>query len=234
MSAFMVNVEGTDGSGKETQCKKLLKYFEKRGYKTKMISFPMYDNESSTFVKKYLNGEYGKVNDNIINEYGASVLFTLDRYISFITDWKKIYDTYDVIILDRYVESNIIYQAAKMTNIDDIINYVRWELDFEYNKLKLPKPDITFFLNMPPEASTLLRKGRKNKITNGDTQDIHESDSNYLMKVYQTASLLYQSCSWVKIDCVKSPYVKNKKEICTPDEILEKITSYIEQTCAII
>ena len=219
---LIITIEGTDGSGKETQCNKLCKYLNNNGINAKVISFPQYDNHvSSYFVKEYLSGTFGNINNNLLNVYSASIMYAMDRYISYITDWKN-YDV-DVLIMDRYVDSNLIHQGAKISNLSDLVRFIDWEKDLEYNRLGLPIPDITFFLNMPPEASELLRKNRKNKITGGDAQDIHEDNIEYQNKSYQTAFTICNLCDWERIDCSKVPYVTTTSDIYTPVTISKKI-----------
>ena len=53
-------IDGTDGSGKQTQIQKLKERFDKEGIEYKAVSFPNYDSESSSLVKMYLNGEFGR------------------------------------------------------------------------------------------------------------------------------------------------------------------------------
>ena len=40
-------IDGTDGSGKQTQLEKLKERFEKNGIDYKLVSFPNYDSPSS-------------------------------------------------------------------------------------------------------------------------------------------------------------------------------------------
>ena len=225
---ILITVEGTDGSGKQTQCNKLYEYFKSLGFKVKLLSFPMYDNDSSHFVKSYLTGKYGDLETTKINEYSGSMIFAIDRLISYITDWGNDYKDYDFIIADRYVESNLIHQGAKIESLSDLVRYVDWEQDFEYNKLRLPKPDITLFLNMPPEASELLRKNRKNKITNSDIQDIHESNHAYQLSSYTTSYTMCDLCGWKRINCTYNDnYVKSIDDILSVDAISSECISVI-------
>ena len=221
MTPIIVTIEGTDGSGKETQCNEISKKLKSLGFTVKQLSFPMYNSDSSYFVKQYLNGEYGDLSNTKINEYSGSLLFAMDRFISYITDWSNDIKKYDFIIMDRYVESNLIHQGSKIKSISDIIRFIDWEKDFEYNKLGLPKPDITLFLNMSPDASAILRKNRKNKINNSDNQDIHEADREYQLKAYHTAYTISDACEWKKINCTNKEYVKSVKDIKPINEITE-------------
>ena len=83
-----IAIDGLDGSGKGTQSEKLVQKLISDGKKVKILSFPMYESESSAFVKMYLEGRLGdKPSDT--NAYTASMFFACDRYISYATDWKK-------------------------------------------------------------------------------------------------------------------------------------------------
>ena len=54
----LIVIEGLDGSGKSTQLDLLTENLKKNGIDCKTVSFPDYDNPSSTLVKMYLKGEY--------------------------------------------------------------------------------------------------------------------------------------------------------------------------------
>lgn len=64
-------IDGTDGSGKQTQLEKLKERFEKDGIDYKLVSFPNYDSPSSSLVKMYLAGEFGE-NAKDVSPYIAS------------------------------------------------------------------------------------------------------------------------------------------------------------------
>ena len=53
-------IDGTDGSGKQTQLKKLQERLDKEKIAYKLVSFPNYDDPSSSLVKMYLSGEFGE------------------------------------------------------------------------------------------------------------------------------------------------------------------------------
>ena len=60
----LIIIEGLDGCGKSTQTALLEKYFEDNSVKFKKIKLPDYDSKSSTLVKMYLGGEFGKNADD--------------------------------------------------------------------------------------------------------------------------------------------------------------------------
>ena len=104
-------IDGTDGSGKQTQCLKLRQRFDKEGIKYMNIAFPNYDSPSSSLVKMYLSGEFGK-HPSDVSAYVASTFYAADRYATYKTQLEKYYETGGIILADRYTTSNMIHQAG--------------------------------------------------------------------------------------------------------------------------
>ena len=99
-------IDGTDGSGKQTQFQKLQERLTKDGIEYKTVSFPNYDSPSSSLVKMYLSGEFGK-NAKDVSPYIASTFYAADRYATFKTGYKEYYDNGGIILADRYTTANI-------------------------------------------------------------------------------------------------------------------------------
>ena len=217
MGKIIVVESNTDGAGKQTQTEEIYKYLREKGKKVVKFSFPNYNSDSSYFVKKYLNGEFGDDAKNI-NAYIASTFFAVDRYLTYIKEIKKYYDEDYYILMDRYVTSNIIYQAAKMENKNKIDEFINWNKELEYNKYNLPKPNYVIFLYMDLKESEKLRKNRKAKL---EGKDIHEQNDEYLKKVSDNSLYICETEKWTKIECVKNGRLKDILEI--KEEILKKI-----------
>lgn len=217
MGKIIVVESNTDGAGKQTQTEEIYKYLREKGEKVVKFSFPNYNSDSSYFVKKYLNGEFGDDAKNI-NAYIASTFFAVDRYLTYIKEIKKYYDEDYYILMDRYVTSNIIYQAAKMENKNKIDEFINWNKELEYNKYNLPKPNYVIFLYMDLKESEKLRKSRKAKL---EGKDIHEQNNEYLKKVSDNSLYICETEKWIKIECVKNDKLKEILEI--KEEIIKKI-----------
>jgi dTMP kinase len=205
----LIVIEGLDGSGKATQSLRLCDALNQMGKEALKISFPNYNDPSSTLVKMYLAGEFGE-NAGDVNAYAASTFYAVDRYASFKKYWQKDYQTDIIIIADRYVTSNAIHQLSKL-HTDEWDNYLNWLLDFEYNKLELPKPDLVIYLDVPIECSKELISFRYE----GDLskKDIHERDIAYLEKCYKAAIYSCNLFSWQRIDCMEEGKLKSIEQI---------------------
>ena len=209
MSGKLIVLEGLDGSGKATQTALLCKELENRGMPLKRISFPDYSQPSSSLVKMYLAGEFGEKPDDV-NAYAASSFYAVDRFASYSKFWKNDYLQGKIIVADRYVTSNLVYQMVKAPRAD-WDTYIEWVEDFEYSKLGLPRPDITLYLDMPPKISQKLLSGRYH----GDEQkkDIHESNRVYLEQCRESAAYAAKKLGWHVINCARGDNAKSIEEI---------------------
>lgn len=204
----LIVLEGLDGSGKSTQFERLSDHLISEGIDLKPISFPDYDNPSSSLVKMYLGGEIGKTPEDV-NAYAASSFYAVDRYASYKQFWENDYKKGSLILAARYVTSNCIYQMTKLPESEWEI-YLNWLDDYEYVKLELPRPELVIFLDMPVEISQKLMSGRYN----GDEskKDIHESDVSYLHSCRKAALFTAERQNWKIIKCSdgNQPYSKDK------------------------
>ena len=100
MQGKLFVIDGTDGSGKQTQLQKLKERFDKEKIDYKLVSFPNYDSPSSSLVKMYLNGEFG-TDAQAISPYIASTFFAADRYATFKTQFEEYYKSGGIILADR-------------------------------------------------------------------------------------------------------------------------------------
>ena len=152
MKSKIIVIEGLDGSGKATQTKILCEKFSALGKKVTKLEFPNYESPAAAPVKMYLDGEFGDKPDDV-NAYAASAFYAVDRVASYLQFWKKECDNGGVILSDRYVTSNIIYQMSKLPK-EEWNSFIDWLNDFEYEKLGIPKPDLVIYLDVEPEVTT--------------------------------------------------------------------------------
>ena len=217
-------IDGTDGSGKQTQLEKLKNRFESEKIDYKAVSFPNYDSPSSSLVKMYLRGEFGE-NAKQVSPYIASTFYAADRYATFKKEYEGYYNSGGIILADRYTTSNMVHQAGKIESEEEREKFLNWLWDFEFNLYGLPVPTKVFFLNMPPEYATKLMKDRENKITHEEKKDIHERDEKHMQASYNEACKLAKKYDWCEIKCVENNEIRTIDDI--HEEIFKKIKKYI-------
>ena len=132
-------IDGTDGSGKQTQLKRLQERLTEEGINYKTVSFPNYDSPSSSLVKMYLSGEFGE-DAKQISPYIASSFYAVDRYATYKKDFEKYYNEGGIILADRYTTANMIHQAGKIQNKEERKKLLDWIWDLEFNMYGLPVP----------------------------------------------------------------------------------------------
>lgn len=218
LNGKVIAIEGTDGSGKQTQSELLIERLKCEGYNVYSTSFPNYSSASSAPVKMYLNGEIG-ASPSDVDAKVASMFFAIDRYITYKKEFEKLYEQKEnVFIFDRYTASNIIHQGSKLMTDDcadenKLREFVLWLNDLEHETLKIPKADITIYLNVPLDFTRKLRENRANKIDNGNKQDIHESNENYLNTCAFTGLTAAKLLGWKVVECVKDGAMRDKESI---------------------
>lgn len=217
-------IDGTDGSGKQTQFKKLQERLHDENINYRVVSFPNYESASSSLVKMYLSGEFGE-NAKDISPYIASTFYAADRYATYKKYFEDYYNDGGIILADRYTTANMVHQAGKISNTEEREKFLNWLWDFEFNLYGLPIPTKTFFLNMPPDYAMKLMEDRKNKFTHETQKDIHERDKNHIIDSYNAACSLVEKYSWYEVNCIEDGKIRNIQDI--HEEIYEEIKKYI-------
>jgi len=197
----LIVLEGNDGSGKSTQVELVKKYLEEKSLKYKFFHFPMYGhNEFSEVIAKFLRGEFGGVDD--VDPYFVANIYAMDRFM-FLPDLEKAIAENDVVLLDRYVFSNLAFQGAKKDGKEsDLIKNWIYELEFKF--LKLPYPDLSIFFDVPMDI-VKERLGNKREGSDRDylqgKRDIHEADLGFQNRVRDNYLSLVGSANYQIVQC---------------------------------
>lgn len=200
----LIVIEGADGSGKATQTTRLFERLRNLRVNVLRVSFPNYESESSALIKMYLRGDFGGTAESV-NPYAASMFYAVDRFASFQT-WKDFYNDGGIVLADRYIFSSLAHQGAKFSRKAEREKFYNWIEDVELKKFQLPRPDLTIFLDMPPEISAMLRKRR-------GREDLHESDAAYMLKSYKLYKDLAQKYDWKIVNCAENNFAKSALDI---------------------
>ena len=176
----LIAIEGIDGAGKGTQAARLVQSLQERGLRADSLQFPRY--AATTFgrsIADFLNGRFGALDQ--VHPQLASVLYAGDRFESREL-LLQLVEANDVLVLDRYVGSNLAHQAAKLSGTERT-ELMEWIELVEYDVFRLPRPQLTIVIDMSSQMSRELvaRKGTRDYTQ--QQADLHESDLPYLEKV---------------------------------------------------
>lgn len=153
---LLLDFEGIDGSGKGTQAQRLHARLTSERFRCALISFPRYSETLfGRAVGDFLNGRFGSLEQ--VHPFLVSLLFAGDRFESkgLLCDALA---QHDVVVLDRYVPSNIAHQAAKLTGTERE-ELIRRILEIEHAIFGLPRADLVLHLDLPvPQAQALIAR----------------------------------------------------------------------------
>ena len=193
----LIVFEGIDGSGKSTQFELMCSCFTEERRDFMRVRFPRYDKPSSALLRMYLEGEFGDDPD-AVNAYAASSFYAVDRFASFVQDWRGYYEGGGLVLTDRYTTSNALHQGAKLP-ARQRGGFFRWLYEYEFDLLGLPAPDLVIYLDIEAEQSAL--RLRRRQMETGKDGDIHEKDLSYLMHSAQSGKQAAKLYDWRKISC---------------------------------
>lgn len=172
-------IEGSDGSGKGTQFKIVSDRLREQGYDIATYDFPQYDQDSSYFVREYLNGNYGSADE--LGAYTPSLFFALDRFQAS-QSIKKDLEAGKVVLSNRFIGANLAHQGQKIDDETERTKYYDWLYDLEFNILGIPKPDVNIVLLVPAEIAQKLVDLKEARSYTDKKRDIHEADLNHLTR----------------------------------------------------
>lgn len=210
----LIVIDGSDGSGKATQTKLLVRELKKQGQKVRTMDFPRYENNFfGEFIGECLTGEYGDF--LTLDPHITSVLYAADRFESSEKLKKWLNEGY-VVVLDRYVSANQIHQGGKIFDSEKRKKFLQWLDEMEYGIFKLPRPHKVIYLDVPISTSIgLLQKSQQKKQYQKDgKKDLVEQSIDYLENARRSALWLSrENKNWVRIECVKNNILRSIEDI---------------------
>lgn len=221
---MLIVLDGGDGSGKTTQAKLLIEYFQKKKIPVKYMDFPRYYlSFHGATVGKFLRGEFGTIDQ--VSPYLASLAYALDR-AGAKDEMVDFLNKGGMIIANRYATSSLGHQMSKFKTQKEKDDFYKWIIDLEYKTHKIPKEDLVIYLHVPCEISYELTNHKDGRqYLKGKKTDIHEENMQYRIEVEKTfLDLADKEKHWVKIDCTKN------NKILSVDDIHIKIVAEIEKT----
>lgn len=220
---MLLVVEGLDGSGKSTQVELVRKYLAQTR-KVHYIHFPRYDSPVyGDLIGRFLRGGFGSIDS--VHPNLVALLFAEDRHGA-APEIRDALEKGETVLLDRYVNSNIAYQCAKLADPAERVALRDWIRRTEYGEFGIPRPDLNIFLDVPVDfvrsRLTPDRVGGDRGYLEGSV-DIHEADIDFQSRV---RDIYLEQCSLdpsiVRVDCSDVD-----GRMLSPDRIFSKLKELI-------
>ena len=221
---MFIVLEGVDGSGKSTQIANLRRMFAELGIESEYLHFPRFDAPYfGDLIARFLRGELGSIDQ--VDPYIVALLYAGDRRdaATMINGWLKVGK---VVLVDRYVYSNVGYQCAKVEDAAAREELRKWILSLEFDYFAIPKPDVSLFLDVPfaftERKLKEQREGEDRAYLQGK-EDIHEQSMDLqraVRQVYLDAAEYDKNLHVV--DCSTE-----SNEMASPEEIFSRIEAVV-------
>jgi dTMP kinase len=208
---MLIAIEGIDGSGKGTQAARLCQRFLDSGTTVELLSFPRYSaTRFGKVIGEFLNGRFGSLSE--VHPLLASLLYAGDRFESQGV-LRAALQAHDVVVLDRYVASNIAHQGAKLQGAERE-ELKAWVEAVEFEIFGLPKPDLTILLDLPAaRAQELIAKKSARSYTEKKA-DLQEADGAYLAQVREVyRQLAVDQPHWKIVPCLEGETLRSIEDI---------------------
>ncbi|MEZ6067889.1 MAG: thymidylate kinase [Planctomycetaceae bacterium] len=208
---MLIAIEGIDGSGKGTQTARLAETLRREGRSVATLGFPRY---AETFfgarIGEFLNGRFGSLAE--VDPFLVSLLFAGDRFES----KQRLLDAiaeHDVVLLDRYVASNIAHQSCKAA-VESRGELREWIERIEYDIYGLPRADRVILLDIPAEVSRELVARKAPRDYTDQMADLQEADSVYQASVREVYRALAATDErWRTIDVTRDGELRTLDEV---------------------
>jgi len=220
--AKLIAIEGIDGAGKGTQAGRLVTSLRDFGLRVDALQFPRYS--ATTFgsaIGDFLNGRFGALNE--VHPQLAAVLYAGDRFESRPLLLSML-DQNDVVVLDRFVASNLAHQAAKLDGPERMA-LIEWIEKVEFDIFQLPRPDLTILIDMSSQMSRELvsRKSARDYTTR--EADLQESDLPYLERVRRC----YMALAHSRVDWRTVHGLDESGKLRTIDDVAQDILNHTRE-----
>lgn len=222
---MLIVLEGLDGAGKSTQLELLKQHLSANGKKVEYLHFPRYHSSIyGDLIARFLRGEFGAIES--VHPMLVALLFGEDRRVAsnIIKEWLA---EGKVVVLDRYLFSNVAFQCAKVESKQEQEELREWIINFEYGVNAIPKADYTIFLDLPIDHIDVRleksREGAERSYLKGKA-DIHEADIEYQKRVREVyLKEIERGSELVRVECVNE-----SGELLSPKEISSRINHIIK------
>ena len=198
--SFLLAIEGGDGAGKATAAAEVARQLNAAGRSATVMSFPRYaDTTGGWALGEYLAGRLPRP----VPPTAAAVLYALDRLES-LGSLEAAAAAHAVVVLDRYIGSNLAYQAAKASP-GEAEALMRWTWALETESFRLPAPSLSVYLDTPVDVARRQIAMKRRRDYTDRTFDENEADLELQRRVRDNYAALAAS-GWAGRWAVVHPY----------------------------
>ena len=207
---MLLAIEGGDGAGKATAAAAVARRLNAAGRSATVLSFPRYAETAGGWaLGEYMAGRLPRP----VSPRAAAVLYALDRLESRDALLAAM-EAHEVVVLDRYISSNLAYQGAQAGA--DAAELMRWAWALETDTFALPPPDVQVYLATPVEVARELIARKRRRSYTDRTFDEYESDAALQARVRDNYAALAASGwagRWVTVETVANGAMRPPEEI---------------------
>lgn len=217
--SFLVAIEGADGAGKATAADNLKKALIANGVSATVISFPRYkETVGGIALGEFLSGRMPVP----VTAQTAAVLYALDRFesVSFVAEAARLHD---VVIFDRYIASNMVYQASKVAP-DEAARLMEWIFRLETQTFGVAPPHLSIYLDTPLETARELMLRKQRRSYTERQFDEHEADNTLQRNVRRNYAAIAEAGldgPWYTIHTTRGQRLRS------PEEIASEIAAHV-------
>lgn len=191
-----LNLEGIDGSGKGTQFGKLASRLDSEGVKYERFDFPQYGTKAAGAVEEFLTGNVGG-----LDGYQIAQFYAVDRLVAR-EKIEKALGSGALVFTNRYVGSNMAFQAGRYETIgaqNDVIRFIE-HLEFGVNKLPEPDLNVITAIDYKLVHANVDSKGDRDYISG---RDVNEQDTDLQRRVAAVYDrLCAERADYARVECM--------------------------------
>jgi dTMP kinase len=185
---YLLAIEGADGAGKATAAAEVARLLREAGRTAEVIAFPRYtDTVGGHVLGDFLAGRL----PHALSPRAVATLYALDRFESRELVLAAAARN-DVVVFDRYIASNMAYQAAKVAP-DEADDVMRWIVLLETGQFAMPVPDLSIYLDTPLDVARAQIARKQQRSYTDQTYDAHEADDGLQARVRSAYAALVGS-----------------------------------------
>jgi dTMP kinase len=212
---MLLAIEGGDGAGKATAAAAVARQLTADDRSATVMSFPRYaDTAGGWALGEMLSGRLPRE----VSPRAAAVLYALDRMESR-DALLAAAQAHEVLVLDRYIASNLVYQAAR-GDAADATELMRWIWALETDTFALPSPDLSVYLATPVDVARRQIAMKRQRSYTDQTFDQNEADAGLQARVrdnYAALATAGWAGRWVTVETVADDAMRS------PDAIAAEI-----------